>query len=199
MTLGTWLILVPAIAAILIVAVAWQGRPGDKLGPVNWSFNDSWASNLTVVLALFDSFFVDDLLPESGTMVDPAIYSNLAILFAALVIVGPFIYTATSAQVVKGSESQRQGYVWTFAVSAALILWAVLGQLSTTFVLSLDLLESDMHKGVAWTLVFLAGTVLLAALAHSVRSVRHVFQTQRDSVFGTQNFVAAKAPSWRMP
>ncbi|HEX5246926.1 MAG TPA: hypothetical protein VFW41_07320 [Gaiellaceae bacterium] len=139
------LIFGPAGGAGVLVAARWLlPTPGpctlmSRLGPADWSFSKSWASNITVVGALLGTILSAGVLPDT-TKVSKATYAGLNLFFGVLILIAPLLYTATQNAVdvhrrQPEKETQYQGYVLAFLVASAVTLWAVVGELVTVLLL----------------------------------------------------------------
>lgn len=185
------------IAAAALVIVLWltmwtnsrgDNRLGlaDRIGPASWDFSRSWGSNLTVVGALLGTIISAGVLPER-LAVPKATYAALNLLFAALIVLGPFIYNATRRQVdvsrsAEVTEPQFQGYVWSFLLATAITLWAVLGEIATTFAIFNELQAADaVPEAAVWLLgaVMLIGGILLLPMSWS--RAKSIIEFQRDA------------------
>src|ERR671930_2559715 len=100
-----WLYLVvfgpmPAAAALVFVRWVKLGNANchltSRLGPPNWDLSKSWGSNITVFGALLGTLLTSGALPEQPSIPKPT-YAGLNVLFGVLVLVAPFIYTATQS------------------------------------------------------------------------------------------------------
>jgi hypothetical protein len=181
---STWWIWVvvfgPLAASLLLVGLHWYPRRKqfdlhDRLGPANWDFSLSFASNLTVLAAILGTILTAGVLPDTSSA--PAgTYAGLNLMFGVLVILGPFVYTATQkvetihpTQDPGTTAPQYQGYVYGFFLGTVLTLWAVLGELATT-----GLVFNEIRRGhsmpaiVLWVLVVVlaGGAGFLFLLAH---------------------------------
>jgi hypothetical protein len=130
--------------AIALMVVRWlvgefprKATLGGRIGPANWEFTKSWGSNLTVVGALLGTILLASVLPEES-VVPKVTYAGLNLFFGILIVIAPFIYTATQSAAAyddsqAGKEPQLQGYVWSFLLATAITVWAVLGEIGTMF------------------------------------------------------------------
>jgi len=185
------------ILAVALVVVLWltmwtngegADRPSltDRVGPASWDFSRSWGSNLTVIGALLGTIISAGVLPRDSS-VSKETFAALNLLFAALIVLGPFIYNATRTRVDARrsaviAEPQFQGFVWSFLVATAITLWAVLGEIATTFAIFSELQSADAVPDVAlWLLgaVMLIGGVLLLPMTWS--RARAIIEFQRDT------------------
>jgi len=183
-------VLGPLGASLLIVGLQWYPRRKeiglpDRLGPTNWDFSGSFASNLTVLAAILGTILAASVLPNTSSA-PSGTYAGLNLMFGVLVILGPFVYTATQkAETIHPTQDpaatapQYQGYVYGFFLGTVLTLWAVLGELAT-----IGLVFNEIRRGhsmpavVLWVLVVvLVGSAgFLFLLAH--RRITDVLKDQ---------------------
>ena len=159
-----WLVVfAPLVAALAFVGWCWRAKPQgsklrDRLGPANWDFSASFGSTLTVFGSLLGTILSASVLPDTSSA-PPGTYAALNLLFGVIVVVAPFIYTATQKpeQVHQDStitEPQYQGYVRWFLIATVMTLWAVIGELAT-----IGLVFNEIRAGgsmpaiVLWVLV----------------------------------------------
>jgi hypothetical protein len=169
----------------------------DRIGPVQWDFSKSWASNLTVVGALLGTIISAGVLPEASAT-PKSTFAVLSLLFGVLVVLGPFLYAATQraksvhrTKTVK--EPQYQGYLWSFLLAAAITLWAVFGEVGTSFAILYELrTESSLPQGA----VYVIGAVMAGALAlvcsSAWYSLRETIVVQRDVKAGRRHQLAVE-------
>jgi hypothetical protein len=172
------------VLAAGLVFARWQWRGvtcelGTRLGPVDWDFSKSWGSTLTVVGALLGTIIAAGVLPDEP-VVPKATYAGLNLFFGALIVVAPFIYTATQrAKEVHRTKTvkvpQFQGYVWSFLLATSLTLWAVLGELGTMFAVLEEIRVGQTMPGLAiWVfgaLMALSGVVLLVLAWTRIKTI----------------------------
>lgn len=170
-------IFIPLGAAILVVVIAYLivlPRCGlaQRLGPADWDFSKSWASNLTVFSALLGTILSAGVLPKETSATKTATYAGLNLLFGVGVLMGPFLYTAFQSPVLVNlhsseKEAQYQGRVWTFLLATILTLWAVLGELATIWALFGELKTANsLPDGGLWVfrILLAVGAVSLLVL-----------------------------------
>lgn len=157
-------------AAVLFMVILMAGladRLGKRLGPANWSFTDSWASNLTVLGGILGTLLASGALSEPTRHLTTETYAGLNVMFAVIAVVAGFVYLAVRKTVqvtgAAGKEVQYQGYVLTFCIASTLSIWAVLGQLGTMF-LVLDEIHAQGALSLAPTAVF-TGLLVVAGFA----------------------------------
>jgi hypothetical protein len=138
-----WTIFAPLVAAFVLLTVAWRTlsaskRPGveRRVGPVNWDFTQSFASNITVFSAVLGTILSAGVLPTDLPADRLAAYAGLNLLFGIAVIAGPFLYTALQKTELvnargKQKEPQYQGFVWSFLVATIVTTWATAGEFVT--------------------------------------------------------------------
>lgn len=162
------------LAALITLLRMWTIKPASsyvrssrrvklsaKMGPVNWKFGDSWASNLTAAGALLGTVSGASLLPERRLYVSEDWFTALNLFFGALVVVAPFVYAsvrvANKPYPAGDKEPEYVGFVGTFLLCCAITLWAVLGEILT---IGLFLMEAQS--------VFPAGALIAAGVVLAV-------------------------------
>jgi hypothetical protein len=105
----------------------------ERMGKGQWDFSKSWATNITIFGALVCTIIAQDTDNK-------LVYASLSVFFGVLVVVSPLVYNAASQPRIKHSttgneEIQYLSPIWAFLISAALTLWAVLGQLAVVITL----------------------------------------------------------------
>lgn len=144
----------PLVAALVLVGFHWYRRRtefdlDDRLGPANWDFSLSFASNLTVLGAILGTILTAGVLPDTSGRAGT--YAALNLMFGVIVILGPFVYIATQkAEKIRSDPAQDpgatapeyQGYVLGFFLGTVLTLWAVLGELAT-----IGLVFNEIRRG----------------------------------------------------
>jgi hypothetical protein len=155
---AAYLVLASLGAGLVVVALALLGSTGPQgipersgfwkraravfaadVGPLNFDFSKSFASNLTVLGAILTAVLGAKLLPEqSGTTGKDVVmsqngYTSLSLLFAILVIVGPFIYVALRTGVRLGTDGGAvgNGRGFAFLLATLLTVWGAIGQMAT--------------------------------------------------------------------
>jgi heme/copper-type cytochrome/quinol oxidase subunit 2 len=166
------LIFGPAGGAAAFVTLRWllpTAGPctlSSRLGPANWDFSKSWASNITVVGALLGTILSAGVLPDATT-VSKATYAGLNLFFGVLILIAPLVYTSTQNAVLvhrrsPEKEAQYQGYVVAFLVSSAITLWAVVGELVTVLLLFREIRTGNSIPEAA---VWVMGAIVVVACA----------------------------------
>jgi hypothetical protein len=185
-----FLLIGTALAALVVVVlrycVFWVAQETSRrpklttpLGPVNWDFSKSWASNLTVVGALLGTILAAGVLPDE-TAVTKATYAGLNLFFGILILVAPLAYVAMQRekQLTVGrevTEPQYRGTVFWFLAASTLTLWAVAGELGTVGFLFRDIRSAQSLPDAAvvamWALVIAAALLLLIYAWTSMRAI----------------------------
>lgn len=179
-----------AVAAALVIArwLAWgpnaasRPQPGQRVGPGNWSFNDSWASTLTAFGAVIGGILASNVLPAQGRYVSVQNIVLLNIVFGFLVVLAPFVYTATGVKVIvpgfpPGTPPTvgYEGTVITFLIASAMTLWAALGEVGTMALAAAEL----SHGGTVFYVVAIVLLIVSALMLTYVwRSIRWVLDVQ---------------------
>lgn len=121
--------------AVLVVTIRAASGGVDlsaSMGPLDWDFSKSWASNIGLTGSVLTALLAGKVVASPVYLTDAA-YSLLSVLFAVLIVAAPVVFKATSvprlvAAGASGTTLQFQGTVWGFLTAATLTLWAVLGQ-----------------------------------------------------------------------
>lgn len=202
-----------AVAFGLIVARwAWWGpdpstRPslGQRIGPANWKFGDSWASTLTVFGAVYGAILPGSVLPAEGGYASPPGVALLNLVFGFLVVLAPFVYNATSSRVQPApgpagttSVVSYEGRVATFLVASAVTLWAALGEVAT-----MGLTTAELSPG--GTIFYFFAAVLIAVgvllLGYAWRSIRWILEAQSEHEtrsMAAPGMAPAVRPGWTL-
>jgi hypothetical protein len=125
-------------ASVLTVAGAWRysGAPssalGHVVGPVDWDFSKSWASNLALVGGALGATISAKFFPAKPAIATPGDYLELSLLFGVLVVVAPFVYVSLQ----RGTDDAKgvphlRGRGWSLLVACSITVWGVMGQLGT--------------------------------------------------------------------
>ena len=151
-----------------------------------WSFSDSWATNLTALIAATGAvaaIFLDDLKDVFGTQA-PLAYMMTMSAMLVVAALAPVVYTVFQRQVAsaesKGpsndgaaSTTELQGTLLGWCLSAAVTAYAVSGSLSAAFRFSLAIGKSS---GVAWVICVAIVVVIVLVMAYVVRSFFILFR-----------------------
>ena len=209
-----WAGLIIGISAGVAVIVALTGivgsdrTPGDLhkyfFGLPSWDFSNSWASNFTAAGALLGTVLAAGILSDTRLMSSNS-YAGLSLFFGGLVVIAPFIFTATSrkdpGQTANEPSVAYDGNAWFFLVSSAVTLWAVIGELWVLMLLSWEFL----HGPVATCCIIFFCVVEGLVLRYGRYSISAIlkFQTQTPERGAQQDVVGESnegvQPATRQP
>jgi hypothetical protein len=160
---GAFVVMLLLLLAILLKAE----KPGNETylkkrapGP-KWSFS-SWATTLTAVGGLLGTVAASASYPPEPIEISKDSLVSLSLLFAALVVIGPFIFQAlrTRTAIAADQDEGLWGYSWALLLSCAITCGAVLGQLAC-----LALLTQELITGGVWAVLALLAVIGLGFLA----------------------------------
>ena len=111
-----------------------------QLGNPAWDFAKSWTSTTTLVGGIISTALALSALPELTKYASKSGYSVLALLISLVVIVAPFIFSASMVGKVHREKQGKysveyKGRLWIFTISCAVTLFAGLAQLFVFFFL----------------------------------------------------------------
>jgi hypothetical protein len=145
-----WVLWAPCVIAFLVagsVGIKNRNRLTNAMGLAKWDFNQSWASNITIVSGAVSFGILTTLLTDPKMWVlDKRAYTYLALFFPALVTLAPVIFNFTrEVKVTNGNQTQVkiQGRAFTFLFAAALTVWSAAGQVEIQAGLVMSLLQQD--------------------------------------------------------
>jgi hypothetical protein len=144
----------------------------------------SWAAVVVVVAAILQAFTAAAVYPEERAYFSAQQMAGFVLFFAVLIGFAPFLYNAfrfkqkdaladpkSVAKPLKkapeanlsepATDTQRQGYVLTLLMTSALVIWALIGQLSVAFLLVLQIESTTMP---VTTKVLLESILILSGL-----------------------------------
>jgi hypothetical protein len=175
----TWTILLPliAVAAALLMSAVIVLRMGKKRREIlgnrapgtKLDFDKSWAANLTVIGAVFGTVLGAVAYPDVPTEISKDSLIRLNLLFAALLVVGPFLFHAIRGKPPRPKYAKDlTGYVWGLVLACAVVFGAVVGELA-----SLGLLNWELVKGgrAGWIGVLVILGLVIAAFVYCVTTV----------------------------
>jgi hypothetical protein len=130
--------------------------PGPKLS------YESWATSLTVAGGIAGTVLGGIVYPTFPAQISKQALLNLGILFAALVVLAPFVFEAlrTISPDKKDKEKERFGTNFGLLVACTMTMWGVLGELGSFSLLAWELATTHVERT-----VMLAGVALIAVLA----------------------------------
>lgn len=121
-----------------------------RMGTSSWKFNESWASTLTAVGAILGLILAAEVIPKQPQTFSTTTYVMLNLLFGAGIVAATLTYNAIRwpknvdvfekghPVIVDGERVQtteNQGFVLVFLIASSMTLWALFGQLLTTWLL----------------------------------------------------------------
>ena len=202
LVLGAGLVLLRMLATHWLT---WQ-KLGTRMGSLNWDPGKSWASSFTVIGALLGTILAaKGIVPDKPVYLTTSGYAAIQLFFGILVVVAPFIYLATSSPVEvtnpqAGNQPQLQGYVWSFAVTSCLTIWAVLGQLGAIGLLLAEINHAgSIPSGLFALFVAVLAASALLVLVYVARSVIWTIEDQADVPRHQANLNALFASSIAIP
>jgi hypothetical protein len=138
-----------AAAALMLIVYAYSVLPKsplDPLGELDFDFTSSFASTLTAVGALLGTIIGAGVLPDQTVNLSKEAFTALYFLFGVAIVVAPVVYLAgqRSAWIPKEGDTKKevrksQGFVGLFILSCFITVWAVFGELYTTWLLAGEL------------------------------------------------------------
>jgi hypothetical protein len=190
--------------AVVLVAFRWltlygQHNLGDSLGEVEWSFTDSWASTLTAAGALLGTILATSgILPENAEPLTSTALAGLNLLFGALVVVAPLLFSAFQRPVapVADDEAPRyKGYVWSFLLACTFTVWAVVGELATLVLVLREIQAGVLSDSTSWLFLALLVISVIAIIVYSwIRIGATVEWTPAPAAFAA----ATRPRRWRL-
>lgn len=167
-----WIVLLTAAAALVAFVIAvlkFRSDLPQSMGPSEWSFSASAATNLTVAGTLLTGVLVSSAVPDSPHYLTKQGYFVLSLLFSIVVSLAPILYNfccrPTGPDPTSPQSLQFTGSVWLFLLSGALTVWGVFGQVTT---MSLMFQEFAIRKTIselsAWAEWAVAGSVGVSIL-----------------------------------
>ncbi len=150
----------------------------DEMGPAAWDFSQSWASTLTLAGALLASILAEtSVVPETPEYLGRAAYGGLSILFGAISLLAPLLYTASKKIKLTGDTKKPRyvGIVENFLLASGLSIWAAYGQL---FTVALLLLEVEAANSLPDSIIPLFAVLIVVAVVslwlYAWRSIRWI-------------------------
>jgi hypothetical protein len=151
MSIETWLLIVLPVSAVVIVALGYiiakvmldNAKLLGFMGTGSWKVTESWASTLTASGAVLGLILAAQVLPEQPQTFSRNTYVMLNLMFGVVIVAATLFYNAIRlprrvATVEKGqttTTTENQGLVLIFLIASAMVLWALFGQLVTTWYL----------------------------------------------------------------
>jgi hypothetical protein len=184
-----------AIAFVLIRAIflGWGTDESfslsDTMGKPGWSFSESWASTLTVALAIAGTVAASTVLPPEPLRLSTVGYVGLNLFFGGLTVFAPLVYVAFRSHHHVDDptkHSSTHGYVGGFLAAATVTVWAVFGQLFTLAVAADEIaVRYNLKSFARWGVV---GAVVVAGylvVRYAWTSIPWTISDQKVEVFET--------------
>jgi hypothetical protein len=174
------------VAAVEVVAAAVAvGLPvTSRVGPPNWDYSKSWATNIAILDAVLGTFLSSKIVPNPK-FVGAVSYLLLSAFFAVVVAVGPLVFRALSreSRVLTASgtpDIQYQGTVYGFLLAALLTLWAALGQLTTLGWITAEVVAASSQYPVTLPMLAILAVAAIATLWFAWSTFGPLLQHQAD-------------------
>jgi hypothetical protein len=137
------------------------------MGGSNWSFQQSWGTNVTIASGLLGTLLTTFIFPEHARFMPRGSYTLLQSLFSALTILAPLLYG-----LIRRRSIENQGYVVMFLISGGIILWGALGQAATLFLLIRELIAGNtIDILIGRIMQWLAGILTLLLIFYGLRAL----------------------------
>jgi hypothetical protein len=162
--------LISSVVILLIVAFSLLNKKIGLLWPMggsNWSFQQSWGTNVTIASGLLGTLLTTFIFPEHARFMPRGSYTLLQSLFSALTILAPLLYG-----LIRRRSIESQGYVVMFLIAGGIILWGALGQAATLFLLIQELIAGNtIDILIGRILQWLAGILTLLLIFYGLRAL----------------------------
>jgi hypothetical protein len=172
------IVLCGLVAIIAIVACLFLGRRlmAPMSGP-QWNFTSSFGTNITFAGSLLTLISSSSLFSDYPHFMTKQNYTAFSLLFAGVVTIAPVLYILLSEPVSTGNSSGSSpvgyvGKVWLFVLTAALAVWAFLGQLTTVgFLFAEFVVRGYIASLNVWIFYVVLGLVGLGLIVYAWRTV----------------------------
>jgi hypothetical protein len=177
-----WIVLLTAAAALIAFVIAvLKFRKSDltkQMGPSEWSFSASAATNLTVFGTLLTGVLLSTAVPDYPHYLTKQAYFILSLLFGIVVSLAPIFYNfccrPTGPDPTNPQSLQFAGPVWLFLLSGGLTVWGVFGQLTTMSVMFQEFaIRKTISELNAWGEWVVAGSVGVSILFYCYRCANY--------------------------
>lgn len=185
-------LLIPLAAAFVLMVLAWLiGVMGvslrTPLPALDFDFKTSFASTLTAVGALLGTIIAAGVLPENTVNLSKDAFTALNLLYGVAIVAAGIVYLAAQKSVwvpktddPKTEVRKQQGFVGLFLVATTITVWAVLGELWTTWLLVDELGQGDGFSALG-VVVFkvLLGGAALAMASYTIWRIKSIVSSER--------------------
>jgi hypothetical protein len=202
-----FLILPGFAAALVIVTIAYSRRRqsarfSTPMGPPQWDFKATWASNITVVGSVLTSLLAFSALPNETGHLSRSAYMAMGLLWTLVIALAPALYNffrvpvAANPGAAAGDAPAYDGCVGGFLLACVFTLWAVFGQLATLATLFDELEPAHLVPMYAVELFWLLLALITVGLAfYAFRTVEDTIDSQRDGA-RTSALRETARPAW---
>ncbi len=151
----TLVVLEAVLFGILFVLMRWvyalwskergTWKPSDLMGGVEWDLSKSFGSAVGLFAGVITALAESGLLPDADTTSGSTLF-GLSVIFAVLTLLAPVTYTVFQTRINAQPPDQEEivGRVWAFAVTSAITIGAVAGQLWTSYLMLEELHGRDV-------------------------------------------------------
>jgi hypothetical protein len=161
----------------LVTSALWLRKWLDKsMGGPQWGFGTSFATNFTVGTGLLSLILGGSVITDALHYLTKTHYLLLSLVFAALLLIAPALFTFFSKQQKFPSSSgppvvAAVGWVWLYILTSTLMLGAVVGQLITVGLVMAEVQYRGYLPG--WFLAFVV-VLLVTACIGTVKCAANV-------------------------
>jgi hypothetical protein len=189
--------------AFVTVAARWlslygQHNLGDRLGVVDFSFADSWATTITAVGALLGTILgTTGILPDDAAPLSNSAFAGLSLVFAMVATFAPLVFSAfQSADRPGGAQAPTyRGYVITFLIACVLTLWAAVGEIATIVLLLSEIQSGFLTGSATWLFLVMLVVSVVAIVVYAWIRIRAIVEVPIQLLAADPN---APLPRWRL-
>jgi hypothetical protein len=167
-----------ALVAFVIAIVNFRSDLTKPMGPSEWSFSGSAATNLGVAGTLLTGVLVSSAVPDYPHYLTKQGYFVLSLLFGIVVTFAPILYNfcckPTGPDPTNPQSPEFAGSVRLFLLSGALTIWGVFGQLATMSVMFQEFaIRKTISELSAWGEWIVAGSIGVSILSYCYRCANY--------------------------
>jgi hypothetical protein len=171
-----------ALLFMLIRGLTVRGKFGGEIGSLDLDFSKSFATTLTALGALLGTLLADDVVGEATSSISKQGFQTLNLTFGVVIVLAPITYLIAQRTITKTEDGKPKthyvGKTWALLLASAVTLWAVLGEIYTTFLLLDELAGSGDIEAAAVTIMQVGiGIGAVLACAYSWRKLRWIVET----------------------